>query len=362
MGRRRGGLALGLALALAWGLPAQARVEDPALKLGPDVAKTLATGLEHLGPPPVEVEVWPKLPPGEAQAFAKARFGARRLPERTALLVIGADDRQLGIALGPSYLQGGVSQELAATLASRVYFPEAQEGHPAEGALALATQLHLALRLGRDPLAKDASPVALAKEGTPFWIWGSLGALALAGAGYGGWSWRKASRRRRRKARLGAILERVDALEAVGRRAEPMLAASQGDPGRPWHAAWTLAQAEHAAVAEAAQATRAALRRGAWDRAEAAVAEGEARATGAEARATAVAAASHRPDPEAFLGLAEQALTRYAEARALSGRGGSEERLATARRLLLQSPPDPAGALELLDAHAALAKGQGRSA
>lgn len=347
-----GAAALFLALQAA---PAWARVDDPGLKLGPDVAKTLATGLEHLGPPLVEVEVWPKLP-SDADGFAKARFAARRLGERNALLLLGVDDQRLGVALGPAYAQAGVGPDLAATLAARAYFPEAKEGRPAEGALSLATQLHLALRLGRDPLAKDAAPVAMAQDGTPLWVWGSLGALLLGGSGYVLWAWRKANKRARRKARLAAILERVEVLEAVNRRAEPMLAASRPEAGAAWQGHWEAAEAEHLAVAQAAEAVRKALRRGAWDQAEGALATAEPRLLGAEARATALAAALHRPFPLNFLEQAQAALEAYGRAEAIEGRGGAEGRMATARRLLLQSPPDPEGVLELLAAHAALAR------
>lgn len=349
------GLAVPILL-VALAAPALARVDDPGMKLGPDVAKNLALGLEHLGPPAVEVEVWPRLPAGDVTGFAKARFAARHLPERSALLVLGIDDKSLGIALGPAYAKAGVSQDLAGTLAARAYAPELAENRPAEGALALATQLHLALRLGRDPLAKDAAVVSLGQDGTPWWVWACLGLLASGGLGYGLNVWRKASKRARRKQRLGGILERVDVLEAVGRRAEPMLAAAHPQPDASWRELWEAAQAEHQAVAEAAVAVRKFLRKGAWDAAEKALAEAEPRLLGAEAQATALAAAIHKPFPLAFLQQAGEALKAYGRAEALDGRGGSEGRLATARRLLLQSPPDPEGALELLAAHEALSR------
>lgn len=168
-----------LLLALAAG-PASARVDDPLELLGPGVRKALETELANLHAEDLEILIVRKTSAG-APVEALQAYRARAQLVDSGLVLVAVEDQQVGVALGRSYTERGVTNEQADTIAREV-MPEAfRAGVPSNGVIDLARRLKQAKALGPRPgYVPPAPPMR-----TP---WEALVLTFLAAVGGGAWA------------------------------------------------------------------------------------------------------------------------------------------------------------------------------
>ena len=137
---RRWVAAAALAAAL-WAAPAWAAVQDPGNLSPPDVDR-IATGLAGLkADDEFEVILQAGAPPDGLDAEARRQFDARGLAPRQACFVVDLPGKAIGVALGQSFVDEGVTGESLRNRVEVAFSRPAAEGRVGEGVVELARQL-----------------------------------------------------------------------------------------------------------------------------------------------------------------------------------------------------------------------------
>ena len=359
-------LCLSLALVLLPALPAWAGLEDPTAVLDLNVAKGLAVELSNIHADAFDIVVLRTLP-ADADGMAKLRFNERHGGSDTVVLMIGAQTNNMGMALGESYTQRGVTPALVKQMAARVYTPAVKKGNLGDAILDLVREIKLARTLGRDPAAQP--PAAHVGGGWLPWWWYLPPVVVAAGAG-GTYYWRKHQRSKRRRARLQGLVDRLEELQDQQQRLRQALAqieraAAEGLADAALGDRDARVRQDAEALAKVVSGIGRALKEGDWEFAESGLADAEAKAFPLSVWvATTLAAHQARlrgEDVGRVLERGGEALARHerlvgAQARwagtapGASGPQALAERLQQLRKLLVTAPLDLQAAGDLLDA------------
>ncbi|MDB5097054.1 MAG: hypothetical protein JWM80_1475 [Cyanobacteria bacterium RYN_339] len=348
--------------------PAYASVDDPLGLLGADVDKAVDVGMKNINADRLDVVILRALP-GDVAGMARLRFGEKHLGPDAGVIMVGTESHQIGTYLGADYAAHGVTPGVVQRLIERVYLPEAKKGNTSDAILALVNELKLARTLGRDPAITPLAPPP--KLELPWWwylpptVFIVLGLLVRFGM--------KLLRSRRRRARLRAVVDRLEDLQWQLKRLEPAVAKLREAevPGTA-HAALdertAEADRELADLHALHRRTGEALKHGDWEGAETQLADADRRLFPLAA-SLAANLAGHRArlageDVAALLTRSDATLARWqrlSEARArwdvttqAAARTQLGERLESLARVLSTAPLDVQGAEDYLDATEAI--------